>query len=229
MSTVPQPIARPGATAPHRLNPYLLPLGIFLLLGCAALVGILLAVGNSKPKPPAVPTSAQLQTHSGGLPTVPGGSSSGGSAGVSNQTVAVSPGAGWKVAAKDSFHIVLLDPRKIGILEFESGPLSKPNLVQYAQGLVNGTLNKTTGGKICGKIVAVKVPNGPKGIGIPLCYNIVPQNGQAIPVVTVLLVGLSGRVGVAIHYTSTPNAFKTFAAEAGSVVSTVRWKLLAGT
>jgi hypothetical protein len=165
----------------------------------------------------------------GGGGTGGGGTGGGGTGSVQNTTVAVSPPPGWTVVNKDSFHLVLEDPGKNGLLGLESGGFkSQITLTAYAQSLVNGILQGTTGAKICGKTGNIQLPNGPKGLFIPLCYTLVPTNGQAVQLYTGLLVGLSGNIGMAVKWITPANdtIFQKFVSESGNVLNTVHWKLL---
>ena len=217
--------------AADRLNRLLLNFAIVVILAGAAVVGILLAVGNSEnefhPSSPTVTTQGQLSASASGnpLPTIGGGTSGG----VQTKTIAVSPGSGWKIKGKGTFFVDLLDPKQLGILGFESGPLKNPNLVNYANSIIDDYLKGTTGGKVCGTVNKGNVVNGPPGIGIPLCYTIVPQSGKAIKVFTILLVGVGGKgIGTVIAYTTvdSESVINTFLGESAPVARTVRWKLL---
>ena len=82
--------------------------------------------------------------------------------------------------------------------------------------------------KICGKVVQGRVPNGPPGLIVPLCFTIVPQQGKAVQLFAIVAAGVSGRVGVDIRYTTLANTqvANFFLKEASAVTRTVSWKLL---
>jgi hypothetical protein len=211
----------------HRMNYLYMNLAIVLILGLAALIGILIGIGNSEHHPnPVIATKSvgEASVRAGGLPSAPIGGSGGA---INLKTLSISPGAGWKVLGKSCCEVLLGDPRKIGIL----GALSVPGVKSpqnFVQALVNRIAKRATNAKICGKIGNVTIPNGPRGIAVPICYTIVPQNGQSLPVFTLLLIGGVGQVGVELEVTTpdSENAFKVFVGEAKPVISTVRWKLL---
>jgi len=83
---------------------------------------------------------------------------------------------------------------------------------------------------ICGKASAVTLPNGPKGVFVPVCYTIVPTNGQAFQAYAGVLVGLSGSVGMAIRWVTPASAsvYNAFLKETGAFLGSVHWKLLKG-
>ena len=228
-----------------------------VLLAIAALIVILIDNGNHKPAPPATPVqqpASARQTASatiaeGGFPTVKGGGgggttggggtggggggTGGGGAGgsVQNTTIAISPSAGWKVVGKDDFHLYLTDPGEHGLLGLESGGLKgSVSLTQYVQAVLTETVKGGQNPSICGKAQAVTLPNGPKGVYVPVCYTIVPTNGQAFQAYAGVLVGLSGHVGMAIKWITPASAsiFNAFLKETGQFLGSLHWKLLQG-
>src|SRR5438552_13035494 len=125
MSVAPrQVVRRPERLQAHRVNWYLLAAGILLLLAIAAVVGILLAIGNHNQQVPTVTVAAQAQASvaaAGAQGATVNSLAAVGS--VENATIAVSPGPGWKVAGKSNTFIQLIAPRGIGLLGLESGTL----------------------------------------------------------------------------------------------------------
>ncbi len=220
----------------HRLDWRVAGLAIGILLAVAGVIGILLAIGNSAPKPPSTsgiaPVSAHAATGGPGLGHLPGfGSTGGGGASgtVQTKTLAVTPTRGWGVVHKDTFSVFLSDPARKGLLGLESGSFTRPpSTIAYAQSLANAIVKGSTNAKICGKVSAAQVPNGPRGVIVPLCYTIVPQNGRAVQLYTILIAGVAGNVGTAIRLITVADGatLKAFVGEAAPVVSTVHWKLL---
>ncbi len=193
-------------TGVHRLHWRVLGLTLAIALGLAALVGLLLAVGNSKPPPPTLTSATRnglLMRAQSGPPLLGGALGGGGStasgSSVSTGTVGLNPPSGWAVEQRGPTFITLADPRKLGLLVVLSGTVNgSPSQVQFVQSLVNSTIQGTTNAKICGKIAAGRVPNGPEGLVVPLCYTLVPQNGRALDLYTIIIAALSGKVGTVV-------------------------------
>jgi hypothetical protein len=234
----------------HRLNGRALALAIGFGLVIAALIGILLAIGNSKPQPPSLAGGTQKGVLAraatpppllGGNPLGGGGGGAGGGGGgggtggggatgsLTIGTISLSPPRGWTLTQKNNISLTLEDPGKNGLLGLLSGTLQgTPTTVQFAQSLVNSIFQGTTNASICGKVTNGPVPNGPQGIVVPLCYTIVPQNGQALQLYTILVVAVSARLGMVVKFvtpaqTSILNAFLS---ESNAVLPTIKWRLL---
>jgi hypothetical protein len=216
----------------HRLHWRVLGAAIGLGLAVGGVIGVLLAIGNSKPKPPdtsGVGTNAATSVKGSGLGHLPGFAGGGSDGSVQTRTLSLTPAQGWAVAHEDSVSVFLSDPAKKGLLGLESSTLNgSPTTVSYAQSLASVVAKGSTNAKICGKVQAAQIPNGPRGVLVPICYTIVPQNGRAIQLYQLLLAAVSGQVGVAVRLITPADAatLKMFVGEAGPVVATVQWKLL---
>jgi hypothetical protein len=217
-----------------RLHWRVLGAAIGLALVVVGVIGVLLAIGNSKPKPPptsGLGTNAAQSAKGSGLGHLPGfGGGGGGTDGsVQTKTLSLTPAQGWAVVHKDNFSVFLSDPAKKGLLGLESGTLGgSPTTVSYAQSLANAIAKGSTNAKICGKVQAAQIPNGPRGLLVPICYTLVPQNGRAIQLYQIILAAVAGKVGVAVRLITPANGatLKAFVGESGPVVTTVHWKLL---
>jgi uncharacterized membrane protein len=200
------------------MNYWYLNLAIGLLLGLAALIGILLGIGNSNSHPTfksSAPANVRTLTSVQSAQAL-----------IRNATVAVSPGAGWKLIRKTNIEINLGWGAGPGILGFLSGNHTNPQ--QFIQLLLQRIAKSSPDAKVCGKPQNANVPHAGRGVAIPVCYTIVPQNGQAIRVFTILLVSGRADVGVQIELTSVDNqnVWNAFARAATPVMNTVQWLLL---
>ena len=233
-------------TSVHRLHGRVLALALGFALGIAALIGILLAIGNSNPQPPSLAGGTQKGVLAravtpppllngnplggGGGRTGGGGGGGGGPAGsLTNGTISLSPPHGWTVTQENNISFTLEDPGRNGLLGLLSGTLQgSPTAVQFAQSLVNSIFQGTTNASICGKVTTGPVPNGPQGIVVPLCYTIVPQNGQALQLYTILVVAVSARLGMVVKFVTPAQTsiLRAFLSETNAVLPTVRWRLL---
>jgi hypothetical protein len=240
-------------TSVHRLHGRVLALAIALGLAVAALIGIVLAIGNSKPQPPSLTGHTENGVMSraatappllggnplgggGGGATGGGGGGGGGGTGGSGasgsltvDTISLSPPKGWTVSQKNNTSVTLEDPDKQGLLGLLSGTLTgAPTAVQFAQSIVNATLQGTTDASVCGKVTKGPVPNGPSGYVVPLCYTIVPQNGQALQLYTIVIVAVSKNIGMVVKFITPANStiLNSFLSESNSVLPTVKWRLL---
>jgi hypothetical protein len=158
-----------------------------------------------------------------------GGSKSGSSGSVTVATISVSPPSGWTVLQKNHVSLTFRDPAKHGLVGLLSGTLSgSPTATQFGQSLVNATVKGTTNAKICGKVAKGPVPNGPQGLIIPLCYTIVPQNGQALQVYEILVAAVSGDLGMSVKFiTPAQNSIlKALLTESNALLPSVKWRLL---
>jgi hypothetical protein len=232
----------------HRLPGRVLALAIGFGLLIAALVGILLAVGNSKPQPPSLTGSIQngvlaraasappllgsnpLGGGGGGANGGGGGTGGGGGAtgSLSVATISLSPPRGWTVTQKNNISLTLEDPAKSGVLGLLSGTLKGQTTSSFAQSLVESIFQGTTNPDICGTITNGAVPNGPQGVVVPLCYTVVPQNGQAVQLYTLLVVAVSGNLGMVVKFVTPAQSsvLKAFINESSPLLSTIRWRLL---
>jgi hypothetical protein len=204
----------------QRTNWLILNVAIISILAIAALVGILLAVGNKEFKPPTV-TGTQSRT----LTAVNATAVAAGI--VENATIRVNTGPNFKVFGKNNTQIGLV--ANTGLLEFLSGTVpAGTTSVQWANAFVNFIAKRATNAKVCGKIVAGRVPNGPPGFIVPLCYTLVSQGRPAVPAVSIIWTGLGGRVGTGVTMTTNANntALQKHLRVSGPVMGTVRWKLL---
>ena len=239
-------------TSVHRLRGPVLALAIGFGLVIAAVIGILLAVGNSNPQPPSIAGSSQkgvLERAAspppllGGNPLGGGGGGAGGGTGgggggtggggatgsLTVGTISLSPPRGWTLTQRNNISVTLEDPGRNGLLGLLSGTLQgSPTTVQFAQSLVNSIFQGTTNASVCGKVTNGPVPNGPQGIVVPLCYTIVPQNGQALQLYTILVVAVSGRLGMVVKFITPAQTavLNAFLSESNAVLPTIKWRLL---
>jgi hypothetical protein len=234
-------------TNAHRLHGRVLALAIALGLAVAALIGIVLAIGNSKPQPPSLTghTKNGVMSRAATAPPLLGGNPLGGGGGgtggggtgggggatgtLTINTISLSPPTGWTVSQKNNISVTLEDPDKQGLLGLLSGTLTgAPTAVQFAQTIVNATLQGTTNASVCGKVTKGPVPNGPSGYVVPLCYTIVPQNGQALQLYTIVVVAVSKNVGMVVKFITPANStiLNSFLSESNSLLPTVKWRLL---
>jgi len=232
-------------TPVHRLHGRTLALAIGLALALAAIVGIVLAIGNAPPRPPELPGATRqngplalaaaapplLAGALGGRAGAAGGPAGGpgGAGSVTTGTIALSPPGGWVVLQTTRMSVALEDPRRLGLLVLLSGALSgSPSEDRFAQSLVNSTTQGTTDARICGTITTTTVPNGPEGLLVPLCYTLVPQNGKALQLYAIIFAGVSGKVGTVVRLVTParPSTLEAFAEESAPLLSTVQWRLL---
>ena len=224
----------PGPSVPtrstRRLTWHLLAFGVVLILGAGLVAGILLAVGNSEPNSFTGPTStgARSGTASSGFPTLPKYGGSGGGS-ISNNTISVTPPGGWKLESKTNVSMDFLSPRSYGDFFLQSGTFHGSQS-QFMQSRINDIVKGTTKPHFCGKDVPLYVFNGPKGEMLPICFTIIPQNGQAYEVVVFETVSVTG--GVAYEEqpatVASQSQVSKFLSQVNTFGRTIHWKLYRG-
>jgi hypothetical protein len=193
--------------------------GIALILVAAAVVGILLGIGNSEPQPSLLTGTAA------GKARTTAAAAAGGR--VENRSIAINLTSGWS-GKKTNYSLDLLSPSHAGELVLTSAGGYNGSDIELLQALLNKVAKAAAAYKLCFKPAAARLPNGPPGHRIGICYKLVPQAGAAGVFLELDYAAAAGGVGFVMQaITSATNGpqQKAFAGELHPVVPTIRWKL----
>lgn len=230
-----------GQAVPVHRTPWMLIIAgvvglIVLMAGCGtalAVIGSRSASGNtsntsgttlsdlSSPSPASTPTpiASPVQTPS----TNPSGGTT-----ESNDGVTMTVPAGWTVANKDSESIVLTDPDSQGSVTVASGPSSPTQTAEDNKATMDEYFKKNyPDARACpGTSTVASTLNGARGLSYQLCFTLT-AGGQAVPAAASLFVGAntSGSVYYVAMVVTRQANLKSYVAQVGPVLATVRWKL----
>jgi hypothetical protein len=190
-----------------------------VLLAGALVAGVLLAIGNS----------GRVSTASVSLRAAPSGAGAS-SGSVSTSTFSVTPPGGWDIVHRSTIGLDIAPRSEDALLHFESSRLKNPlTSTQLLEAVTSEILQKNPDTKVCSEPATGRVPNGPPGVGVGLCFTVVPQQGMAVRVVQVIVLGTTARPSAAYDIElverNDKKSINRFNKVAVPVIRTVHWKL----